>query len=117
MLRQVRLGPRESQVEFGDANASRRNRHRQRFALMQVEAHRLGHRVRVGGQRPMDVEVELVLAGVALDIVDVDMHFGAVADIEEARQGGGDDNRVAHRHVGLSGPDLVLRPGDGGQPH
>ena len=65
----------------------------------------------------MDVEVELVLARVTLDIVDVDMHFGAVADIEEARQSRGDDDRVAHRHVGLRGPDLVLRPGDSGQPH
>ena len=65
----------------------------------------------------MDVEVELVLACVALDIVDVDMHFGAVADIEEARQSGGDDDQVAHSHVSLSGPNLVFRPGDGGEPH
>ena len=65
----------------------------------------------------MDVEVELVGARIALDVVEIDMHFGAVADIEEARQGGGDNDRVAHRHVGLRGSDLVFRPGDGGQPH
>ena len=65
----------------------------------------------------MDVEVEPIVARIALDIVDVDMHFGAVADIEEARQGRGDDDRIAHSHVGLGRPDLVFRPGDGGQPH
>ena len=117
VLGEIRLRPRQSEVKLGDADASRRNRHRQRFALMQVEAHGLCHRVRVGGERPVDVEVELVLARVALDIVDVDVHFRAVADVEEARQGRGDDDRVAHGHVGLRGPDLVLRPGDGGQPH
>ena len=65
----------------------------------------------------MDVEVELVVARVPFDIVDVDMHFGAVADIEEARQGRRDDDGVAHGHVGLRGSNFVLRPGDGGQPH
>ena len=65
----------------------------------------------------MDVEVELVVARIALDIVDVDMHFGTIADIEEARQSRRDDDRVTHRDVSLSRPDLVLRPSDGGQPH
>ena len=56
----------------------------------------------------MDVEIEFVLARIALDIVDVDMHFGAVAYIEEAGQSRGDNDRVAHRDVSLRRPDLVL---------
>ena len=75
---------------------------------MRVELHSAAKRVGVRRQRPMQVEVERVVAGVAVDIVDVDMHLRSVADVEEARQGRGDDDRVAHGDVGLGRADLVL---------
>ena len=53
---------------------------------MRVEMQRLAQRLGVGRQRPVQVEVERVVAGVAVDIVDVDRHLRAVADVEEARQ-------------------------------
>ena len=68
---------------------------------MRVELDGLAHRIGVRGERAVDVEIELVVARVALDIVDVDMHLRTVAEVEEAGQGAGDDDRVAHDHVGL----------------
>ncbi len=84
---------------------------------MRVEPHRPAERVGVRRQRPVDVEVERVVARLALDVVDLDMHLGSVADVEEARQGRRDDDRIAHHDVRLRGADLVLRPGDRGEPH
>ena len=84
---------------------------------MRVEMQRAPQRLGVRRQGPMQVEVERVVAGLAVDIVDVDRHLRTVADVEEARQGRGDDDRIAHRDVGLGRTDLVLAPGDGGEPH
>ena len=42
------------------------------------------------------------LARGALDVVDVDRELRAVADVEEARQRGRDDDGIAHGHVGLA---------------
>ena len=50
------------------------------------ELHRPAQRVGLGGQRPVDVEIEPVVAGRALDVVEVDVDLRAVAEIEEARQ-------------------------------
>ncbi len=116
MLRLVGLRPGEPEVEFGRPDAGRRDRHRDRQPLMGVEPHRPAERVGVRRQRPVNVEVERVVARVALDVVDLDMHLRPVADVEEARQGRRDDDRVAHHDVRLRRPDLVLRPGDRGEP-
>ena len=48
---------------------------------MRGEMHRLAQRVGLGRQRSVNVEIEPVVAGVAFDIVDVDMHLRAVAEI------------------------------------
>ena len=117
MLRLVRLRPGEPQIELGRPDARRRDRHGDRQPLMRLEPHRPAERVGVRRQRPVDVEVERVVARVALDVVDLDMHLRPVADVEEARQGRRDDDRVAHDDVRLGRADLVLRPGDGGEPH
>ena len=106
MLRLIGLRPGQPEVEIGRADAGRGDRKRRRLALMRFEPHRLAQRGGLGRQRPMNVEVERVVARLALDIVDLDMHLRTVADIEEARQGRGDDDRIAHHHVGLAEPTL-----------
>ncbi len=84
---------------------------------MRGELHRPGQRVGLGRQRPVNVEIELVIAGFALDIVDVDMHLRAVAEVEEPRQRRGDDDGIAHDHVRLRRADFGLRPCDRHHPH
>ena len=66
-----------SQVKLGHANAGCGDRHGERFALMQIETHRLAHRVGVRRERTVNVEIELVVARLAFDVVDVDMHFAS----------------------------------------
>ncbi len=84
---------------------------------MRIQAHRLTQSVRIGGERAMDVEIEPVVAGAAFDIVDVDMHLRAVAQIEKAGQRNADDDGIAHDYTGLRRADLALRPGDRHQAH
>ena len=69
------FGPGEPEVELGRPDARRGDRHGDRQPLMRVEPHRSAKRVGVRRQRPVDVEVERVVARVALDIVDLDMHL------------------------------------------
>ena len=73
---------------------------------MRRERDRPGQRIGFGGQRPVQIEIEPVVARLALDIIDVDMDLRTVAEIEEAGQGGGDDDRIAHDHRRLGRADL-----------
>ncbi len=68
--------------------------------------------VRRHDDRPADVEIEGVVAGRPLDIVDLHEEARLVADREEARQRAGEHDRIAHDHVGAGAADPVLRPGD-----
>ena len=107
---QARAGDLEVEGRGSDAGGG--DRHRHRGALMRVELHRAGQGVGVGRQRPVNIEVEPVIARFALDIVDVDVHLRAVAEVEEARQRRGDDDGIAHDHRRLRRADLGFRPGD-----
>ena len=117
MLRLIGFRASEAEVEIRGADPARGDRDCCRSALMRVEMQRLAQGFGVRRQRPVQVEVERIVAGLAIDVVDVDMHLGAVADIEEARQRRRDDDRVPHSDVGLGGADLVPAPGDSGEPH
>ena len=61
---------------------------------------------------PVDVEIEGVVAGRPLDIVDLHEEARPVADREEARQRSGQHHGIAHDHVGAGAADPVLRPRD-----
>src|SRR5580704_14921288 len=86
ILRLIRLRPGQPQIEIGRSDTRRYDRHSGRKAPMRLEPHRLAQRRGVRGKRPMNVEIENVVAGVALDVVDFDMHLRAVANVEEAWQ-------------------------------
>ena len=110
MLRDVeRLRPGKLQVEARSPDARGGDGDRHRDALMGLKLDGLAHGVGLRDKRAVDVEIELILAGFAFDIVDIDMHLRAIAEVEEARQRAGDHDGIAHDHFGFGAADC-LRP-------
>ena len=117
MLRHVQFRPGQPQIEARRPDARRGERDRHRSALMRVELDGFAHRIGLRDERAVDVEIELVVAGFAFDIVDVDVHLRAVAKAEETGQGARHDDRIAHDHFGFRAADFRLRPGGGHDAH
>ena len=93
-----------------DADRGRVDRQADAGALLAGEADlllRLAH-----GERAVGLHADRVLARRTLDIVEVEADGAAIAGEQEARQGRGQHDRIAHRDVARGVADLVLRPGD-----
>ena len=76
---------------------------------LRAQAQRL-RRPAADSDRAFAAHRDVVLAGLAFDIVHVEVHGAAVAREEEARQRRGQHYRIAHRHVADCAADLVFAP-------
>jgi len=97
--------------DVGRSRCTRRQRHGHAVALLGGELERLR------GGAPDHVEtfapdLDLVVAGRALDIVEVETHGAAIAVEKKTRQRRSEHQRIANGDIAARSPDLVLRPGD-----
>ena len=101
--------PADAHRDIADADSRRRQRQRNGAALLGVEPYRLRRGV-AGHVDAVALHLDPVVAGLAFDIVDVEMHGAAVAVEQEARQGRRHHHLVADGDVGRGAADLVARP-------
>ncbi|GJE71390.1 hypothetical protein CHKEEEPN_2936 [Methylorubrum podarium] len=109
-------GAGQADVEPGRAGAGGGDRDHELPLGAGLQPHRGVHRLARHHDGAGEVEIDRVVAGRALDVVEGDEEARAVADIEEARQGAGEDHGVAHDHVSLRLAHAALRPGGRHQP-
>ena len=69
------------------------------------------------GERTVGGHRDLIIAGLAFDIVEVEPERALVAHQQEARERGGEHHGIAHHDVGRGVADLVVAPGDRHHPH
>ena len=96
-------------VELRRAGAARVDRKRQRAALLGGELER-GSGIAGNLHRPGRLDADGVVAGAALDIVEIDAHGAVIAIEQEARQGRGQHHGIAHRDIGGGAAELGRGP-------
>ena len=108
----------ESGDDRGRAGAYRGDRHDDGGAATgRGNRHLLDFRRGIGCDRAIDRNAERIIAGGRFGIDDVETQPRTVAHRHEARQGGGDDDRIADDHVCRGVADLGLAPGDSHDAH
>ena len=101
--------PAHAHVDGAGARARSRHRQRDMAALLGVERERLLAALDLG--RALHAHRYGVVAGRALDIVELELHCAVIAGAQEARQRRGQHHRIAHHHVAGGLAESVLAPG------
>src|SRR5262249_51626495 len=109
------FGSGDGETHGARSEANRRDRYSDRTALLGLEVQSL--LAVLDAQRIVGRDRDFVTAGRPLDIVEVEPERRLVTEQHEARQRGGDYDRIPHHHVAGAMTNLVLAPGDRHHPH
>ena len=101
--------PLDIDIELRGAGAGRIQRQRHRAALLGGELC-VGHGIAADLDRAGGFDADGVVAGCALDIVEIHAHGAVVAVEQEARQGRGQHHGIAHRDVGRGAAEFGRGP-------
>jgi hypothetical protein len=101
---------RDAYLDRAVAGGDRRDRDGNRTSLLGAQRNLL-RRTGAGDHRIRGRRGQRVVAGLTLDIVEIEMKRGAVAGKQKARQGRGQYDRIADSDIGRSLADFVLAPG------
>ena len=108
---------RELDGDRSSACRARNQREGERLPLALGERQLLGQGLVAGREVSGRGDRQLVIAGGAVGVGDIEAHGRGIAGRQEARQAGRDHHRIAHDDIGLGMADGFLGPGDGHDAH